>query len=182
MSFESRVPHTRPAPSYNWIVPLHESNSFSAMTACRYLSCWSFRDGLMPRLSSVLTTSTWVSIVKSVSLDIQNKVIKAQNFISLPQWSSLSDFVWLNASKQRWSISQTPCQVQTNKQKWLSKTLPLSAVKHAGKKTKSKETKLKWLSNTLTCPNKQTKVTIEDLATERSQTRRGKKQKAKKQN
>ena len=38
---------------------------------CRYLSCWSFRDGLMPRLSSVLTTSTWVSIVKSVSLDIK---------------------------------------------------------------------------------------------------------------
>ena len=148
-SSESRALHTRPAPFYKIETFLFMNPTASHFffwvqgLPCQYLSCWSFRDGLMPRLSSVLTTSTWVSIVKSVSFDIQKWTDKSWNFISLPQWSNLWDFVWRNASKQRWLICQTPCHVQTNKQKWLTKTLPQSIVKHAGKKQKSKGTKLK---------------------------------------
>ena len=154
-SSESRALHTRPAPFYKIETFLFMNPTASHFffwlqgLPWKYLSCWSFREGLMPRLSSVLTTSTWVSIVNSLRVStFNNERITAKNFISLPQWSNLWDFVWRNASKQRWLICQTPCHVQTNKQLWLSKTLPQSTVKHAEKRTK-----LKLLSNTLPCPN-----------------------------
>ena len=93
-SSESRALHTRPAPFYKIETFLFMNPTASHFffwvqgLPCQYLSCWSFRDGLMPRLSSVLTTSTWVSNVKSVSLDIQkwtDKSLELHFFATMKQ-------------------------------------------------------------------------------------------------
>ena len=93
-SSESRALHTRPAPFYKIETFLFMNPTASHFffwvqgLPCQYLSCWSFRAGLMPRLSSVLTTSTWVSNVKSVSLDIQkwtDKSLELHFFATMKQ-------------------------------------------------------------------------------------------------
>ena len=139
-SSESRVPRTRPAPSYKIEMFLFMNPTTSHFffwlqgLPCQYLSCWSFRAGLMPRLSSVLTTSTWVSIIKSLRF-------------STSKWTDKSlELHFFATMKQPVRLCLTECI----------------------------QTKVIDLSNTLPCPNKQTIVTIEDFATEHSQTRRKK--------
>ena len=137
--------HTSSTVLQDWNVPLHESNSFTFFLLTTRTALEIPVMLIFQRRVDASTQQRPHHLDLGFHREIseprhQNEQIKAWNFISLPQWSSLPDFVWLNASKQRWSISQTPCQVQTIKQ---------------------------------------TKVNIEDLATEHSQTRR--KEKTKKQ-
>ena len=146
-SSESRVPHTRPAPSYNWFAPLHESNNLTFF---------------------LLTTRTGLPI--PVMLIFQRRVDASTQ--QRPHHLDLGFNREISEPRH---------------QKWTDKSPELhffATMKQPVRLclTECLQTKVIDQSNTLPGPNKQTKVTIEDLATERSQTRREKKQKAKKQN
>ena len=130
--------------SSSWIQQPHIFFFWKQGLPCRYLSCWSFRDGLMPRLSSVLTTSTWVSIVKSVNLDIKKwsgKSPELHFFATMKQLVRLFD--WMHPNKGDRTVKHLAISKQTNKSDY-RRPCHL-AQSNTQEKTKSKEAKLKWL-------------------------------------